>query len=186
MPNVTLSGKRREELLGASKARFEKNMNRHQGLEWAQVRARLEANAEKLWSLNEMERTGGEPDVIGHDKKTGQYIFYDCAPESPKGRRSVCYDREALESRKEHKPKDSAMDMATAMGIELLTEEQYRGLQQFGKFDTKTSSWVKTPSAIRKLGGALFCDRRYDTVFLYHNGAESYYAARAFRGWLRI
>jgi len=186
MPNVTLSGKRREELLGALKARFEKNMNRHQGLQWAQVQAKLEANAEKLWSLNEMERTGGEPDVAGHDKKTGQYIFFDCSPESPNGRRSLCYDREAMESRKEHKPKDNAMDMAAAMGIELLTEEQYRGLQQLGKFDRKTSSWVKTPSAIRKLGGALFCDRRYDTVFLYHNGAESYYAARAFRGSLKV
>jgi hypothetical protein len=175
-----------EELLGTLKARFEKNMNRHKGLEWAQIQTKLEANAEKLWSLNEMERTGGEPDVVGHDKKTGEYIFYDCSAESPKGRRSICYDREALESRKEHKPKDSAMDMAAAMGIELLTEEQYRELQKQGDFDTKTSSWVRTPSAIRKLGGALFCDRRFDTVFLYHNGAESYYAARGFRGWLRV
>src|ERR1700681_4554801 len=181
-----LSPEQREELLGALKARFEKNMNRHKGLEWAKVQARLEANAEKLWSLNEMERTGGEPDVVGHDKKTGEYIFFDCSAESPKGRSSLCYDREALDSRKEHKPKNNAMDMATAMGIELLTEEQYRELQKLGAFDTKTSSWVKTPSVIRKLGGALFCDRRYDTVFVYHNGAESYYAARAFRGSLRV
>jgi len=181
-----LSPEQRKELLGAWKARFEKNLNRHKGLEWAQVQAKLEANAEKLWSLNEMERTGGEPDVVGRDKKTGEYIFNDCSAESPKGRRSVCYDREALESRKEHKPEDNAIDMAAAMGIELLTEEQYRELQKVGKFDTKTSSWVKTPSDIRKLGGALFCDRRYDTVFLYHNGAESYYAARAFRGSLRV
>ncbi len=161
-------------------------MNRHQGLEWAQVQAKLEANAEKLWSLSEMERTGGEPDVVGHDEKTGEYIFYDCSAESPKGRRSICYDRQALESRKEHKPEHNAIDMAAAMGIELLTEQQYRDLQKLGNFDTKTSSWVKTPSNIRKLGGALFCDRRYDTVFVYHNGAESYYAARAFRGSLRI
>ena len=181
-----LSPEQREELLGALKARFEKNMNRHKGLEWANVQAKLEANAEKLWSLSEMERTGGEPDVIGHDKKTGEYILYDCSAESPKGRRSVCYDREALESRKENKPEDSAIDMAAAMDIELLTEEQYRELQKLGNFDTKTSSWVKTPSDIRKLGGALFCDRRYDTVFVYHNGAESYYAARAFRGSLRV
>ena len=181
-----LSPEQREELLRALKARFEKNMNRHKGLEWAKVQAKLEANAEKLWSLNEMERTRGEPDVVGHDKKTGEYIFYDCSAESPKGRRSVCYDREALESRKEHKPEDNAIDMAAAMGIELLTEEQYRELQKLGNFDTKTSSWVKTPSDIRKLGGALFCDRRYDTVFVYHNGAESYYAARAFRGSLRV
>jgi Protein of unknown function (DUF4256) len=181
-----LSAEQRQELLRALKARFEKNMNRHKGLEWAKVQAKLEANTEKLWSLNEMERTGGEPDVVGHDKKAGAYIFYDCSAESPKGRRSVCYDREALEARKEHKPKDSAMNMAAAMGIELLTEEQYRELQKLGDFDTKTSSWVKTPSDIRKLGGALFCDRRYDRVFLYHNGAESYYAARAFRGSLRV
>jgi len=181
-----LSREQREELLRALKARFEKNMNRHKGLEWAGVQAKLEVNTEKLWSLNEMERTGGEPDVVGHDKKTGEYIFFDCSVESPKGRRSTCYDREALESRKEHKPKDSAIDMAAAMGIELLTEEQYRDLQKLGNFDTKTSSWVKTPSDIRKLGGALFCDRRYDTVFVYHNGAESYYAARAFRGSLRV
>jgi len=176
----------REELLRALEVRFEKNMNRHKGLEWAKIQAKLEAKAEKLWSLNEMEKTGGEPDVVGHDKKTGEYIFYDCSAESPKGRRSICYDREALESRKEHKPEDSAMDMAAAMGIELLTEDQYRALQKPGNFDTKTSSWVKTPSHIRKLGGALFCDRRYDTVFVYHNGAESYYAARAFRGSLRV
>jgi Protein of unknown function (DUF4256) len=181
-----LSLEQREEILGALKARFEKNMNRHKGLEWAKVQAKLEANTEKLWSLHEMERTGGEPDVVGHDKNTGEYIFYDSSAESPKGRRSLCYDREALESRKESKPKDSAIDMAAAIGIELLTEEQYRELQRLGNFDTKTSSWVKTPSAIRKLGGALFCDRRFDTVFLYHNGAESYYAARAFRGSLRV
>jgi hypothetical protein len=181
-----LSPEQREELLRALKARFEKNMNRHKGLAWGQVQAKLEANAEKLCSLHEMERTGGEPDVVGHDKKANEYIFYDCSAESPKERRSLCYDREALESRKENKPKDNAVDMATAIGIELLTEEQYRELQKLGNFDTKTSSWVKTPSAIRKLGGALFCDRRYDTVFLYHNGAESYYAARGFRGSLRV
>jgi Protein of unknown function (DUF4256) len=181
-----LSPEQREELLRALKARFENNMNRHEGLEWAKVKAKLEANTEKLWSLSEMEITGGEPDVVGHDKKTGEYIFFDCSPESPKGRRSVCYDREALDSRKEAKPKNSAMDAAAAMGIELLTEEQYRELQKLGNFDTKTSSWVKTPFDIRKLGGALFCDRRYDTVFVYHNGAESYYAARAFRGSLRV
>jgi Protein of unknown function (DUF4256) len=181
-----LSPERREELIRALNARFEKNMNRHRGLEWDRAQAKLEVNAEKLWSLNEMERTGGEPDVVGHDKKTGEYIFYDCSAESPKGRRSVCYDREALESRKEHKPEDNAIDMAAAMGIALLTEEQYRDLQKLGDFDTKTSSWVKTPSNIRKLGGAIFCDRRYDTVFVYHNGAESYYAARAFRGSLRV
>jgi hypothetical protein len=175
-----------EELLRALKVRFEKNMNRHKGLEWAQVQAKLEANAEKLWSLNEMERTGGEPDVVGHDKKTDEYIFYDCSADSPNGRRSLCYDREALESRKEYKPKDDVIDMASAMGIELLTEDQYRELQKLGNFDTKTSSWVKTPSDIRKLGGALFCDRRFNTVFVYHNGAESYYAARAFRGSLRV
>jgi hypothetical protein len=168
------------------KARFEQNMNRHQALEWAKIHAKLEANAEKLWSLNEMERTGGEPDVIGHDKKSGEYIFYDCSAESPKGRRSLCYDREALDSRKENRPKNNAMDMVAAMGVELLTEEQYRELQKLGNFDTKTSSWVKTPSTIRELGGALFCDRRFDTVFVYHNGAESYYAGRAFRGSLRV
>ncbi|HEY0050005.1 MAG TPA: DUF4256 domain-containing protein [Pyrinomonadaceae bacterium] len=181
-----LSPEQQEELLGALKARFEKNMNRHQGLEWAEVRAKLEAAPEKLWSLNEMERTGGEPDIIGFDKKTGDFIFYDCSAESPKGRRSICYDRQALESRKEPKPENNAVDMAAAMGIELLTEEQYRELQKLGNFDTKTSSWVKTPSDIRKLGGALFCDRRYGNVFVYHNGAESYYAARAFRGELRV
>jgi hypothetical protein len=181
-----LTPAQREELLGALKTRFEKNMVRHQDLKWAQVQAKLEANPEKLWSLHEMESTGGEPDVVVHDQETGECIFYDCSPESPKGRRSLCYDREALDSRKENKPKDNATDMATAMGIELLTEEQYRGLQKLGPFDSKTSSWVKTASEIRKLGGALFCDRRFDTVFLYHNGAESYYAARAFRGWLRV
>ena len=181
-----LSPEEREELLRVLKARFEKNMNRHKGLEWAKVQAKLEANAEKLWSLHEMEKTGGEPDVVGHDKKTGEYIFYDCSAESPKGRRSLCYDREALESRKENKPENSAMDMAAAMGVELLTEEQYRALQTFGHFDTKTSSWVTTPPDIRKLGGAIFCDRRYNTVFVYHNGAESYYAARGFRGSLRV
>ncbi len=180
------SPEQREKLLGLLKARFEKNMVRHEGLEWDKVQAKLEANPEKLWSLQEMERTGGEPDVVGYDKKTGEYIFYDCSSESPQGRRNVCYDREALESRKEHQPENSAMDMAAAMGIELLTEEQYRELQKLEHFDTKTSSWVKTPSPIRKLGGALFCDRRYDTVFLYHNGAESYYAARGFRGSLRV
>jgi len=181
-----LSAEGRNELLLALKARFEKNMNRHQGLEWAKVQSRLEANTEKLGSLNEMERTGGEPDVVGHDKRTGEYIFYDCSAESPKDRRSICYDREALDSRKENKPGGNAMDMAAAMGIDLLAEEQYRELQKLGTFDTKTSSWVKTPSAIRKLGGAIFCDRRYDTVFVYHNGAESYYAARGFRGSLRV
>jgi len=181
-----LSAEQRKELLGALKARFEKNMSRHKGLEWTQVQAKLEATAEKLWSLHEMERTGGEPDVVDHDKKTGECIFYDCSAESPKGRRNVCYDREAQESRKENKPEDSAMDVAATMGIEILTEEQYRELQKLGNFDTKTSSWVKTPSNIRKLGGALFCDRRFDTVFVYHNGAESYYAARGFRGSLRV
>jgi hypothetical protein len=181
-----LSRQQREQLLRALKARFEKNMNRHEGLAWDQVQTKLEASAEKLWSLNEMERTGGEPDVVGHDKRTGEYIFYDCSAESPKGRRSLCYDREALESRKQHKPENNALDMAAAMGIELLTEEQYRELQRLGEFDTKTSSWIRTPSQIRKLGGALFCDRRYDNVFVYHNGAESYYAARAFRGSLRV
>src|SRR5437588_11440757 len=181
-----LSPEQREELLRALKARFEKNMNRHKGLEWAKVQAKLEAHTEKLWSLHEMERTGGEPDVVGFDKETGEYIFYDCSAESPKGRRSLCYDGEALESRKEHKPENNAIDMAAAMGIELLTEEQFRELQKLGEFDTKTSSWVQTTSEIRKLGGAIFCDRRYDTVFTYHNGAESYYAARAFRGSLSV
>ena len=181
-----ISTEQREKLVRGLKSRFEEHMNRHKGLEWAKVQARLEANPEKLWSLHEMERTGGEPDVVGHDKKTGEYVFYDCAAESPAGRRSVCYDREALEARKENKPKESAMNMAAAMLIELLTEEQYRELQKLGTFDTKTSSWVKTPPGIRKLGGALFCDRRYDTVFLYHNGADSYYAARGFRSSLRV
>jgi hypothetical protein len=181
-----LSQDKREELLRVLKARFEKNMNRDKGLEWSEVQAKLDANTEKLWSLNEMERTGGEPDVVRQDKKTGEYVFYDCSAESPKGRRSLCYDREALESRKEFKPKDTAMDMAAAMGIEILTEEQYRELQKLGNFDTKTSSWVKTPNEIRKLGGAVFCDRRYDHVFLYHNGAESYYGVRGFRGSLRV
>ena len=181
-----LTPKQREELLRASRARFEKNMNRHKGLEWAKVQAKLEANSEKLGSLNEMDTTGGEPDVVDYDKKTGDYIFYDCSAESPKYRRSLCYDREALESRKEHKPENSVIDMAAAMGIELLTEEQYRELQKLGNLDMKTQSWVKTPPEIRKLGGAIFCDRRYDHVFTYHNGAESYYAARGFRGWLRV
>ena len=175
-----------EELLKILKARFEKNMKRHKGLEWASVQAKLEANPEKLWALEEMEITGGEPDVVGYDKKTDEYIFYDCSAESPKDRRSVCYDREALDSRKEHKPKNNAIDMAADMGIELLTEEQYRELQQLGEFDLKTSSWIVTPSDIRELGGALFCDRRYDHVFVYHNGAESYYGARGFRGSLRV
>src|SRR3981081_4515703 len=181
-----LAPKQREELLRVLKARFEKNMNRHKGLEWAKVQAKLEANTDKLWSLNEMERTGGEPDVVGFDKKTGEYIFYDCSAESPKGRRSLCYDRQALDARKEHKPKNNAIDMAAAMGIELLTEEQYRELQKLGNFDTKHSSWITTHSAVRKLGGAIFCDRRYGNVFVYHNGAESYYAARGFRGSLRV
>lgn len=181
-----LSTTQREELLGILKARFEQNMNRHNDIEWAKVQTRLQANAEKLWSLNEMEMTGGEPDVVAHDQKTGEYIFYDCSAESPKGRRSLCYDHEALEARKEHKPENSAVEMARDMGIELLSEEQYRELQKLGKFDTKTSSWVKTPADIRKLGGAIFVDYRYGTVFLYHNGAESYYAARGFRGSLRI
>ncbi|MGD8793981.1 MAG: DUF4256 domain-containing protein [Anaerolineae bacterium] len=181
-----LSKEQREELLRALKARFERNMNRHQGLEWANVQAKLEANTEKLWSLNEMERTGGEPDVVGRDETTGEYIFYDCSAQSPKGRRGVCYDREGQASRKKHKPENNAIDMAAAMGIELLTEEQYRELQTLGDFDTKTSSWVKTPSDIRELGGALFADRRYNTVFVYHNSAPSYYAARGFRGWLRV
>ena len=181
-----LSPEECEELLRAMKARFEKNMNRHKALEWVQVQAKLKANTEKLWSLNEMERTGGEPDVVGHDKKTGEYIFYDCSPESPKSRRNVCYDREGLEARKAFKPDDNVIDMAAAMGIELLTEEQYRELQKLGNFDTKTSSWVKTPSDIRKLGGALFADRRYDNVFVYHNGAPSYFGGRGFRGSLRV
>ena len=181
-----LSPAQQELLLRALQTRFETNMGRHRGLEWAQVETKLRRNAEKLWSLSEMERTGGEPDVVGHDDKTGEYIFYDCSAESPKGRRSICYDREALESRKQNKPGNNALDMAAAMGIELLTEEEYRELQKVGEFDTKTSSWIRTPSRIRKLGGALFCDRRYDTVFVYHNGAESYYAARAFRGSLRV
>jgi len=181
-----LSAEDRAELLNILKARFEKNMNRHKGLDWAEVQAKLTGDAKKLWSLNEMERTGGEPDVVGYDKKTGEYIFYDCSAESPKDRRSLCYDREALESRKEHKPANSAIAMATDMGIELLTEEQYRELQQLGKFDLKTSSWVKTPAEIRELGGALYCDRRYNHVFVYHNGAESYYAVRGFRGSLRV
>ncbi|MCT8136853.1 DUF4256 domain-containing protein [Anaerobacillus sp. CMMVII] len=184
--NKELSQEQREVLLGTLKVRFEKNMNRHKDLEWDKVQAKIETNPEKLWSLNEMEGTGGEPDVVDHDNKTGEYIFYDCSAESPKGRRSVCYDHEALESRKKHKPENNAIDMATAMGIELLTEEQYRKLQELGSFDMKTSSWVQTPANIRKLGGAIFCDRRYDTVFVYHNGAESYYAARGFRGSLRV
>jgi len=181
-----LSPKQREELLATLKARFEKNMNRHQSLEWTKVRARLEANAEKLWSLNEMERTGGEPDIVGKDRNTGEYAFYDCSPESPKGRTSLCYDREALDSRKEHKPKSSAMDMAATMGAELLTEEQYQELQKLGAIDTKSSSWLKTPGDIRNLGGAIFGDRRFGRVFVYHNGAESYYSGRGFRGWLRV
>jgi hypothetical protein len=181
-----LSTEQGEELLSVLKGRFEKNMNRHKGIEWAKVQARLEANTEKLWSLNEMEKTGGEPDVIDLDEKTGEYIFYDCSAESPKGRRSICYDREGLESRKEHKPKNNAIDMAAAMGIELFTEEQYRALQKLGNFDTKTSSWIKTPTEIRQLGGALFADFRYGTVFVYHNSAPSYYAARGFRGLLRV
>jgi len=181
-----LSSSQQSELLKTLKTRFEKNMNRHKSIEWNKVETKLQANPEKLWSLNEMERTGGEPDVVDYDKKKDEYIFYDCAAESPKERRSLCYDREALNSRKEHKPKDSAIDMAAAMSIELLTEAQYRELQQLGSFDLKTSSWIKTPGNIRKLGGAIFCDRRYDTVFVYHNGAESYYAARGFRGSLRV
>ena len=181
-----MSPKQRVELLSALKDRFEKNMSRHQGLEWAKVQAKLEAKGEKLCSLNEMERTGGEPDVVGHDKKTGEYVFYDCSAESPKGRTSVCYDRDGLESRKEFKPKNTAVDMAAAMGIEMLTEEEYQELQKLGDFDTKTSSWVKTPAEIRKLGGALYCDRRYGRVFVGHNGAQSYYSARAFRGSLRV
>jgi hypothetical protein len=181
-----LSPEHREELLKTLMTRFEKNMNRHKSVEWVKVKAKLEANTEKLWSLTEMERTGGEPDVVGFDRKTGEYIFHDCSAESPKGRRSLCYDREALDARKEHKPENNAIDVATSMGIELLTEDEYRELQKLGNFDTKTSSWVKTPVDIRKLGGAIFCDRRYNSVFTYHNGAESYYAARGFRGSLRV
>jgi hypothetical protein len=181
-----LSPKQHEELLGTLKARFEKHMNRHKGLEWEKLKGKLDANPEKVWSLSEMERTDGEPDVVGHDKKTGEYIFFDCSAESPKGRRSLCYDREALDSRKEHKPKNSVMDMAATMGIELLTEEQYQELQKLGDFDTKTSSWLKAPADMRKLGGAPFGDRRFGRVFVYHNGAESYYAGRAFRGSLRV
>ncbi|KXH86727.1 DUF4256 domain-containing protein [Sporosarcina sp. HYO08] len=181
-----LSPEQREELFTTLKTRFEKNMNRHEGLEWANVQAKIEANAEKLWSLHEMERTGGEPDIVAYDQTNDEYIFCDCSPESPKGRRSVCYDREALESRKKHKPETSAMDLATAMGIEILTEEQYRELQQLGSFDLKSSSWVQTPTDIREAGGAVFCDRRYGHVFLYHNGADSYYAARGFRGSLTV
>jgi hypothetical protein len=181
-----LTAEQSEKLLGTLKARFEKNMGRHKGLEWDKLEARLRANPGKVWSLNEMERTGGEPDVIGHDKRTGEYVFYDCSPESPKGRTSLCYDREALDSRKEHKPKNSAMDLAAAIGIELLTEEEYLALQKLGEFDTKTSSWLKTPEEMRKLGGALFADRRFGRVFFYHNGAQSYYGGRGFRGWLRV
>lgn len=181
-----IKAKQREELLKILKERFEKNMNRHKDLVWSKVKTKLEADAEKLWSLSEMERTGGEPDVVGYDKKKGEYIFFDCSAESPKERRSVCYDRKALDSRKEFKPKDNAMDMAAAMGIEILTEEEYKELQKLGNFDLKTSSWIKTPDEIRKLGGAIFADRRYDHVFIYHNGAESYYAVRGFRGSLRV
>ncbi|MBL0744700.1 DUF4256 domain-containing protein [Chryseolinea lacunae] len=181
-----LSSEQSAELLGVLQARFEKNMKRHKGIAWASVQAKLKANPEKLWSLDDMENTGGEPDVVGHDKKTGEYIFFDCSPETPKGRRSICYDHEALESRKEHKPENSAIGMAADMGIEILTEEQYRELQKHGNFDTKTSSWIKTPADIRKLGGAIFADYRYGNIFVYHNGAESYYAARAFRGSLRV
>ncbi|SHM49992.1 DUF4256 domain-containing protein [Gracilibacillus kekensis] len=186
MKKKELSQEQREELFDILKARFEKNTNRHKGMDWAKIQAKLEANPEKLWSLNEMELTGGEPDVVDQDKETGDYIFYDCSTESPKGRRKVCYDREALESRKKHKPENSAIDMATVMGIKILTTEQYSELQKLGKFDMKTSSWVQTPENIRKLGGALFCDRRYETVFVYHNGADSYYGARGFRGSLRV
>jgi hypothetical protein len=182
----TFSTEQRNELLKALKVRFGKNMDRHKGVEWSKVQAKLEADTEKLWSLNEMEKTGGEPDVVGLNHKTGEYIFYDCSAESPKHRRSLCYDREALDSRREHKPKDNVLDVAAAMGVELLSEEQYRELQTLGKFDTKTSSWIRTPSDIRRLGGAIFGDRRYNTVFLYHNGAESYYAARGFRSSLRV
>jgi|SRR5450432_119647 Protein of unknown function (DUF4256) len=184
--NTKLSSVQREELFSVLKGRFEKNMNRHKGLEWSKVQARLEAKMDKCSSLSEMERTGGEPDLVGYDIETDEFIFYDCSTESPSGRRSLCYDREALDSRKENKPKNSAVDMAAAIGVELLSEEQYRELQKLGNFDAKTSSWIKTPSDIRELGGAIFCDRRYDTVFLYHNGADSYYAARGFRGSLRV
>ncbi|WP_433747467.1 DUF4256 domain-containing protein [Falsibacillus pallidus] len=186
MSNKELSPEYRDELLSTLKERFEKNKNRHEGLEWQKVQEKLEASADKLWSLHQMEETGGEPDVVGYDQESGEYIFYDCSAESPTGRRSLCYDREALEARKKNKPENSVMDMAAAMGIELLTEAQYRGLQGIGEYDKKTSSWVKTPDKIRKLGGAIFCDRRYDTVFVYHNGADSYYAARGFRGSLRV
>lgn len=186
MRSAKLPTKQREELIGTLQARFEKNLNRHKGLDWAKVQAKLAANPKKLWSLHEMEKTGGEPDVVGYDKKTGEYLFYDCSAESPKGRRNLCYDRAALEARKEFKPADTALDMAAAMGIEVLTEEQYHGLQQLGKFDTKTSSWLKTPDEIRRLGGAIFGDRRYDHVFVYHNGADSYYGSRGFRGVLRV
>lgn len=186
MSKKELSVEQTHELLNTLKTRFEKNMERHKGIEWAKVQAKLESNADKLWVLDEMEVTGGEPDIVDYDEKTGEYIFYDCSAESPKGRRSICYDLEGLESRKEHQPENNAIDMAAAMGIELLTEEQYRFLQQLGQFDTKTSSWIITPPGIRKLGGALFGDRRYDHVFVYHNGAQSYYAARAFRGLLRV
>jgi hypothetical protein len=186
MASRKLSAAQGKELLALLKARFEKNMKRHEGIDWADVQPRLQEDGGKLWSLHEMERTGGEPDVVGRDDTTGEFAFVDCSAESPKGRRSVCYDAEALEARKEHKPADSAVNMAKTMGIELLSEEEYRKLQQLGEFDTKTSSWVKTPARIRKLGGGLFCDRRYDTVFVYHNGAESYYAARGFRGALRV
>ncbi|RRB13926.1 DUF4256 domain-containing protein [Larkinella knui] len=185
-PKKELSPAEREDVINGLKARFEKNKSRHPGLEWASVQAKLDGDAEKLWSLNEMERTGGEPDVVGYDDSTGEFIFYDCSAESPKGRRSICYDRKALDARKDYKPETTAMDMAADMGIELLTEEQYRELQKIGNFDTKTSSWIRTPDSIRKLGGALFCDRRYDTVFVYHNGAESYYNSRAFRGLVRV
>lgn len=185
-PSKNLLPTQAEELLRVLETRFKKNMNRHSGIEWVQVLTRLQTHPEKLWSLNEMEKTGGEPDLVGYDDKTGEYIFYDCSAESPKGRRNICYDREALDSRKEFKPENNALDMASTMGIELLTEEQYRQLQTLGDFDTKTSSWVKTPSAIRKLGGALYADRRYDHVFIYHNGASSYYGVRGFRGWLRV
>lgn len=186
MSQITLSKKQTKELLHTLKARFEKNMNRHQGLKWEKVQVKLEANTQKLWSLNEMERTGGEPDVVGYDKKSNEYIFYDCSAESPKGRRSLCYDRKALNDRKEHRPKNDVLSLVASMGIELLTEEEYRSLQKLGEFDLKTSSWVKTPPDVRNLGGALFCDRRYGHVFVYHNGADSYYAARGFRGLIKI